>query len=367
MVTGHITTARPEPFRSWATIPALLSAIGAAGGPTFRFLMKLATLHDGSRDGQLVVVSRDLASAQYATGIANRLQLALDDWGFVAPQLQDLYDALNAGRARHPFPFDPQQCMAPLPRAFQCVELAASRDTTSALAPAPMLQQLAGAALAGACAPLPARAVGMELDFGAGLAVVTGDLAVASTSGQALDAVRLLMLANSVALRALEPAEREIGMGAQHSRPVTAFSPVAVTLDELGIAWSGGRLALTVQSALNGRQLGRCDAAAGMAWSFGELVAHAARTRTLGAGSIVCSGPLRAAPVPGGKQATDSPSACASLLERRHWEAQQGGQTRTEFLQLGDQIRLDMKGPDGRSLCGAIEQTVADRPRVQPA
>jgi fumarylacetoacetate (FAA) hydrolase len=226
-----------------------------------------------------------------------------------------------------------------------------------------VLQQLAGDALAGACHPLPASAVGMELDFGAGLAVVTGALAAASTSGQALDAVRLLMLSNSVALRALEPAERAAGAGAQHSRPATAFSPVAVTLDELGTAWDQGRLRLTVQSALNGRKLGLCDAAAGMAWSFGELMAHAARTRALGAGSIVCSGPLRAAP--GGKAAPNASSACASLLDRRHWEAQRGGQSSTGFLQLGDQIRIDLKGPDGRSLCGAIEQTVGERPPSQ--
>ncbi len=327
--------------------------------------MKLATLQDGSRDGQLVVVSRDLASAHYATGIANRLQQVLDDWGFFAPQLQDLYDALNAGRARHPFAFDPQQCLAPLPRAFQCLEAVSPLpDGPVAPAAAPVLQQLAGDALAGACHPLPASAVGMELDFGAGLAVVTGALAAASTSSQALDAVRLLMLSNSVALRAIEPAERATGTGAQHSRPATAFSPVAVTLDELGTAWDQGRLRLTVQSALNGRKLGLCDAAAGMAWSFGELMAHAARTRALGAGSIVCSGPLRAAP--GGKEAPNASSACASLLDRRHWEAQRGGQSSTGFLQLGDQIRIDLKGPDGRSLCGAIEQTVGDeRPPSQ--
>ena len=231
--------------------------------------MKLATLHDGSRDGQLVVVSRDLASAHYATGIANRLQQVLDDWGFYAPQLQDLYDALNAGRARHPFPFDPQQCMAPLPRAFQCMEAAPPWPGGEGEAQAaPVLQQLAGDALAGACQPLPVSTVGSDLDFGAGLAVVTGDLPARSASGQGLDAVRLLMLSNSVALRDLEAAEHEAGQGVQHSRPATTFSPVAVTLDELGTAWSHGRLRLTLQSGLNGRKLGLCDAAAGMPWSF---------------------------------------------------------------------------------------------------
>ncbi len=328
--------------------------------------MKLATLQDGSRDGQLVVVSRDLASAHYATGIANRLQQVLDDWGFFAPQLQDLYDALNAGRARHAFPFDPQQCLAPLPRAFQCVE-AASPVIGDRAAPAAALRlgQLAGDAFVGACDPLPVGAVGMDLDFGAGLAVVTGDLAAGSTSGQALDAVRLLMLANSVACRALEAAEQEAGCGPQHSRPVTAFSPVAVTLDELGASWDKGRLRLTLHAGLNGRKLGLCDAAAGMAWSFGELIAHAARTRPLGAGTIVCSGPLRAGAAPGSKESSGASSACASLQERRSWEMEHGGQTGSSFLQLGDQIRIDLKGPDGRSVCGAIEQTVGVPVRVQ--
>src|SRR5690606_16589342 len=173
--------------------------------------MKLATLRDGSRDGQLVVVSRDLASAHYATGIAQRLQQVLDDWGFLAPQLQDLYDALNAGRARHAFPFDPAQCLAPLPRAYQCLEAVPG----SPGAAVPTLPQLAGDAPGGARDPLPERAVAAVPDFGAGLAVVTGDLPAASTSDQALDAVRLLMLCNSVALRALEPAERAAGGGAQ--------------------------------------------------------------------------------------------------------------------------------------------------------
>lgn len=320
--------------------------------------MKLATLHDGSRDGQLVVVSRDLASAHYATGIANRLQQVLDDWGFFAPQLQDLYDALNAGRARHAFAFDPTQCMAPLPRAYQCLEDVT--PTADAVHPvlAPVLQSLGGDALVGACQALPARMAESELDFGAGLAVMLGDLAAGSSSGQALDAVRLLMLANSVALRALEPGEREAGGGALHSRPATAFSPVAVTLDELGAAWSAGRLALTLQMSLNGRKLGMCDAAAGMPRSFGALIAHAARTRALGAGSIVCSGALRAAVTSDTKDASTAASVCTSLLARRRWELEHGGQVNTGFLQTGDQVRIDMKGPDGRSLCGAIEQAV---------
>ncbi|MGP1630071.1 MAG: fumarylacetoacetate hydrolase family protein [Giesbergeria sp.] len=315
--------------------------------------MKLATLKDGSRDGQLVVVSRDLASAHYATGIANRLQQALDDWGFFAPQLQDLSDALNAGRARHAFPFDPQQCMAPLPRAFQCLQGAALPLAGEASAASPVLQQLAGDALLGPREPLSPGDGHWELDFGAGLAVVTGDLAAASTPGQALDGVRLLMLANTVTLRVPERAEREAGAGPLHSRPATAFSPVAVTLDELGSDWQNGRVPFTLQVHCNGRKLGLLDTAAGMAWGFGELIAQAAGTRALRAGSIVCSGPLRARQEPGAQRGT------ASLLDKRSFELQQGGRSLTHYLQSGDQIRIDMKGPGGHSLCGAIEQAVA--------
>ena len=306
--------------------------------------MKLATLRDGSRDGQLVVVSRDLASAHYATGIAQRLQQVLDDWGFLAPQLQDLYDALNAGRARHAFPFDPAQCLAPLPRAYQCLEAAPSAAGEAM----PAVQQLAGDALGGARDPLPESAVAADLDFGVGLAVVTGNLPAGSTAEQALDAVRLLMLCNRVALRALEPAERAAGAGAQHSRPTTVFGPVAVTMDEPGAAWERGRLSLVLAVQRNGRPLARCDAAA-MVPGFGELIADAARTRPLGAGSIVCSGAL-------GDAAT--PRSCASLQQRRGLELRQDGQASTGFLQMGDSLRIDMAGPDGASMCGAIEQTV---------
>ncbi len=336
--------------------------------------MKLATLRDGSRDGQLVVVSRDLGFAHYATGIANHLQSVLDDWGFFSPQLQDLYDELNAGRTRHAFPLDTTQCLAPLPRAYQCLEpvtpladLSASVPATQSTAPSaavrgsPALQQVAGDGLLGARAPLGPRDGEWQLDFGAGLAVVTGDLAAASTSGQALDGVRLLMLANTVVLRALERAEREAGVGPVHSRPGTAFSPVAVTVDELGADWRQGRLARTLQVHCNGRKLGLLDAEADMGWGFGELIAQACRTRALRAGSIVCSGPL-SVPAGTGKQVgTQTPAqrGAASLLAKRNLELQQGGKALSSYLQSGDQIRIDMKGPDGHSLCGAIEQTVA--------
>ncbi len=321
--------------------------------------MKLATLKDGSRDGQLVVVSRDLGTAHYATGIAYRLQQVLDDWGFLSPQLQDLYDSLNAGRARHAFPFDPRQCLAPLPRAFQCLEGRASlhhavrecqvrgTELPEAQRRTPLLHQAASDGCAGPCDDLVAPSEAMGIDFGAGLAVVTGDVLLGSTPGQALDGIRLLMLANTVALRHLEPLERERGQGPLQSRPATAFSPVAVTLDELGAAWDRGRVHLTLQTAWNGRKVGLCDAAEGMDFGFGELIAQACQTRHLRAGCIVCSGPV-------GQK--DAIKGYASISEKRCQETLQDGQPATGYLQAGDTVHIEMRGRDGQSLCGAIEQ-----------
>lgn len=323
--------------------------------------MKLATLKDGSRDGQLVVVSRDLAQAHYATGIANRLQQVLEDWGFFAPQLQDLSDALNAGRTHHAFPLDPQQCLAPLPRAYQCLQRAESlSEETAARAGMPDMVQLAGDAMLGACADIAAGSTAMEMDFGAGLAVITGDIAAASTPAQALDGVRLVMLANTLSLRALEARERAAGLGPLLSRPATAFSPVAVTLDELGAAWDGGRVALALQVGLNGRKFGLCDGVAGMPWGFGELIAHAARTRPVRAGSIVCSGPLATAAGPLAQGRAESARGFSSMQAKRRAEAQEAGQASTGYLQPGDVLRMEMKGSSGASLFGAIEQAVAE-------
>ena len=307
--------------------------------------MKLATLKDGSRDGQLVVVSRDLATAHYATGIAHHLQQVLDDWGFMAPQLQDLYDALNAGRARHPFPFDPRQCMAPLPRAFQCLQGASSEPTAAE----PALHQLSGDSLLGSCDPIAEPYAALGLDMGAGLAVISGDIAAGSTAAQSLDGVRLVLLANTLVLRGPERLERAAGQAPLQSRPATTLGPVAVTLDELGADWQAGRVSLTLQVSLNGRRLGLCDAAAGMPYSFGELIAQACATRALRAGSIVCSGPLLG----------DAARGHASLASKRLTQSQESADANVCWLQAGDSVRIDLKGRDGSSPLGVIAQEVA--------
>ncbi|VWX60136.1 Fumarylacetoacetate hydrolase family protein [Burkholderiales bacterium 8X] len=331
--------------------------------------MKLATLKDGSRDGQLVVVSRDLATAHYATGIASRLQQVLDDWGFMSPQLQDLSDALNAGRARHAFPFEPAQCMAPLPRAYQWADASAYLNHVELVRKArgsevpqsfyadPLMYQGGSDDFIGPCDPIVVADEAFGIDFEAELAVVTGDLRMGAGPEQAIESIRLLMLANDVSLRNLIPAELAKGFGFFQSKPATAFSPVAVTPDELGDAWQGGRVHLALQSSWNGRKVGLCDAGEEMTFHFGQLIAHIAKTRNVRAGSIVGSGTVsnRGVEVDG---RMDWPKGYSCIAEKRSIETIQDGQPRTEFMKYGDTIRIEMKGRDGASIFGAIDQEV---------
>ena len=320
--------------------------------------MKLATYKDGSRDGQLVVVSRDLSSAHYPTGIASRLQQVLDDWAFLAPQLQDLSVQLNAGRLRHSFAFDPLQCMAPLPRASQWLG-AVTPAAQAGGAATPLLYQGASDDFLGPCDDVSIASEAMGIDFGAEVAAITGDVRRGCTPEQALDSVRLLLLANTVHLRQLLPAELERGFGPLHARPATAFSPVAVTLDELGSAWQAGRVHLALQSSWNGRKVGLGDAGTDTAWSFGQLMAHAARTRALRAGCIVSSGTLSSPAVTGAKGRRDWPKGYHCIADKRAIETLQDGQPSTAFMRFGDTVRIEMKGADGHSLCGAIDQAIA--------
>jgi fumarylacetoacetate (FAA) hydrolase len=280
--------------------------------------MKLATYKDGSRDGQLLVVSRDLSTAHYATGIANHLQQVLDDWNFLSPLLQDLSHTLNQGKARHAFPFDPALCMAPLPRAHVWAQGSAY---TGEPGPRNVATPRLGRSddFVGAMDSLPCVDEAWGLDFEAGWAVVTGDLPAACTPQRALEGVRLLMLVNDAVLRA-HPAD---GLG----RPATSFSPVAVTPDELGDAWMAGRLLLNLHCRLNGRRLGVWEATLQTFPHVGELVARLAGDRRLRAGAIVGAGPVGTA----------------------------GG----VYLKPGDVLRLEVKGRDGLGIFGAIEQTVS--------
>lgn len=330
--------------------------------------MKLATYKDDSRDGQLVVVSRDLSQAAFATASATRLQQVLDDWNFISPQLQDLYVSLNQGRARHAFNFDPRRCMAPLPRAHQRVTGWAYASHALRLNPAgdpapssggrsssPQMQQVhriqqvhqiqqtGSDDLLGPHDDAWFGSATWGIDFEAGLAVITGDLDRGASATQGLDSVRLLMLAVDWRLRQLDSASE------LHSRPGAAFSAVAVTPDELGEGWKAGRLHATLQCVWNGKKVGQCETGPEMAFHFGQLIAHLAKTRRLRAGCIVGSGPVSNA---------DASKGYACIAEKRALEITALGAAKTGFMQLGDRLRVALRSRDGQSVFGEIDQRV---------
>ena len=324
--------------------------------------MKLATLKDGSRDGLLAVVSRDLASAHFASGIASTVQQVLDDWNFISPQLEDLYATLNGGKARHAFAFEPRHCMAPLPRAHQWVDGSAYvnhvelvRKARGAEVPAsfyedPLMYQGGSDDFLGPCDDAVFASTDWGIDFESEVAVVTADVALGTPPEAALDGVRLLMLVNDWSLRNLIPGELAKGFGFVQGKPATAFSPVAVTLDEVGAAWQGGRLHLALESRWNGQRVGLCDAGSEMSFHFGQLIAHVAKTRRLRAGSIVGSGTV---------SNQDWSHGYSCVAEKRAIETIQSGAPQTAFMQHGDRIRIEMLDERGLSIFGAIDQRVA--------
>lgn len=317
--------------------------------------MKLATYKDGSRDGQLVVVARDLSTAHYATGIASTLQQVLDDWNFLAPQLQDLSVAVNQGRARHAFAFDPRRCMAPLPRVYGWDEALAFPNHLALAWPGLAAGQLhwlpaAGGEMAGPFDDVCLSKDGWAADFGAGLAVVTGDVPAGVASAQALDGVRLLMLVNSWTLHACPATAGGV------ARLATACSSVAVTPDELGDAWTGGRVHQTLQASVNGRKVGMNEGA-DMGLHFGQLLAQRCQVRGLRAGAVVGSGPV-SSPAVESASGPAWPRGYSCIAEKRGMDERLGSQPLTPYLQYGDAVRLDMKGRDGNSVFGAIEQTL---------
>jgi fumarylacetoacetate (FAA) hydrolase len=323
--------------------------------------MKLASYKDGSRDGQLVVVSRDLSTAHYATGIASRMQQLLDDWNFISPQLQDLYETLNKGKAMHAFPFEPTQCMAPLPRAYQwadgsafinhveLVRKARNADVPETFYTDPLMYQGGSDDFIGPRDDVVAASEDFGIDFEAEIAVITADVGMGTNADQAIDSIRLVMLANDVSLRHLIPAELAKGFGFVQSKPATAFSPVAVSIDELGDAWQGGRLHMTLQSTWNGRKVGMCEAGPEMTFHFGQLIAHICKTRNVRAGSVIGSGTV---------SNKDWTHGYSCIAEKRAIETIQVGKPVTEFMKFGDTIRIEAKAKDGQSVFGAIEQKV---------
>ena len=332
--------------------------------------MKLATYKDGSRDGQLVVVSRDLTTAHYASGIATKLQQVLDDWNFLSPQLEDVSQTLNQGKARHSFPFDPKLCMAPLPRAYQWADGSAYmnhvelvRASRNSEVPAnfyedPLMYQGGSDDFLGPCDDVVCPSTDFGIDFEAEVAVITADVPMQATPEQALDSIRLVMIANDVSLRRLIPNELAKNFGFLQGKPATAFSPVAVTLDELGDAWEHGRLHLSMRVDWNGKRVGMCEAGPEMTFHFGQLIAHLCKTRNVRAGSIIGSGTVsnKAVEVDGRK---DWPKGYSCIAEKRAIETILDGKASTDFMQFGDTVRIEMKGRDGQSVFGAIDQTIA--------
>jgi fumarylacetoacetate (FAA) hydrolase len=323
--------------------------------------MKLATLKDGSRDGQLAVVARDLKTAHIADGIAPTLQAALDDWAFIAPQLDLLYAELNACRARRAFDFDPARCMAPLPRAFQWVDGSAylnhvelvrkarGADMPPSFHEDPLIYQGGSDDFLGPLDDIVLAHEEWGIDFESEVAVITGDVPMGATPDQAHGQIRLLTLANDVSLRNLISPEVAKGFGFLQSKPATAFSPVAVTPDELGDAWRGGKVHLPLRSTWNGRPVGQPDAGLDMAFNFPQLIAHLCKTRNARAGSIVGSGTV---------SNRDASRGYSCIAEQRCLETIEHGEPVTGFMRFGDTIRIEMLDEGGKSVFGAIEQTV---------
>jgi fumarylacetoacetate (FAA) hydrolase len=332
--------------------------------------MKLASLQHG-RDGRLVVVSRDLTRATDAFFIAPTLQAALDSWETCAPRLADLSQQLEHGSVPS-FRFHEHDCASPLPRAYQWADGSAYvnhvelvRRARGATMPEsfwtdPLIYQGGSDSFLGPRRPIPVADEAYGIDFEAEVAVITGDVPMGATREEAGRAVRLVVLVNDVSLRNLIPAELAKGFGFFQSKPSSALSPAAVTPDELGDAWDGGRLHLPLLSTLNGRPFGRPNAGVDMTFDFPTLIAHAAKTRPLGAGSIVGSGTVSNKDSDGGpgRSIGDGGLGYSCIAELRTVETLLGGSPGTPFMRFGDTIRIEMKDRAGHTIFGAIEQDV---------
>jgi fumarylacetoacetate (FAA) hydrolase len=333
--------------------------------------MKLATLDNGTRDGRLVVVSRDLTRCTDAANIAPTLQAALDDWEHVAPKLEALAESLSHD-AVPTERFHEHDALSPLPRAYQWADGSAYvnhvelvRKARGAVLPEsfwtdPLMYQGGSDTFLGPRAPIRMADEAWGIDMEGEVAVITGDVPMGATTAQAKDAIRLVMLVNDVSLRGLIPAELAKGFGFFQSKPSSAFSPVAVTPDELGEAWDGGKVHLPLCVDLNGEPLGRANAGVDMTFDFPTLVAHAAKTRPLGAGAIIGSGTVSNKDSDGtpGKPVADGGLGYSCLAEVRMIETIRDGEPKTPFMRFGDTVRVEMKDAEGHSIFGAIEQTV---------
>ncbi|GGA24270.1 fumarylacetoacetate hydrolase family protein [Dyella nitratireducens] len=324
--------------------------------------MKLGSLKEGGRDGTLIVVSRDLQRAAKATGIAPTMQAALDDWSNIAPRLNALSDELNAGKAVGAFALDMSALAAPLPRAYEFVDGSAYlphvervRRARGAEVPEsfyvdPLMYQATSAGFLGPRDPVVVPSEDYGIDLEAEIIVITDDVPMAVTAEQAVGHIQLIGLINDVSLRNLIPGELAKGFGFLQSKPRSALSPVFVTPDELGDAWQGEKLHLPMLTWLNGKWFGEAECGVDMQFNFAQLVAHAAKTRPLTAGTIVGSGTIA-------NEDTSKGASC--LAEQRTVETLRDGKPSTPFLTFGDSLRIEITDKQGVSIFGAIEQVVA--------
>ncbi|MBL8262744.1 MAG: fumarylacetoacetate hydrolase family protein [Xanthomonadaceae bacterium] len=326
--------------------------------------MKLGSLKEGGRDGTLIVVSRDLTRAVRADGIAPNLQRALEDWSNIAPRLNALSELLDAGTAEGAFDLDMAQLAAPLPRAYEFVDGSAYlphvervRRARGAEVPEsfyvdPLMYQAVSAGFYGPRDPVRVPSEDFGIDLEAEVVIVTDDVPMAVTPEDAAGHIQLVGLVNDVSLRNLIPNELAKGFGFLQSKPRSALSPVFVTPDELGDAWQGSKVHLPLLTHINGEWFGAPEAGVDMQFDFAQLVAHAAKTRPLSAGTIVGSGTV----------ANEDTSLGASCFaERRTVETLETGKPQTPFMKYGDVVRIEMRSRDGVDIFGAIEQRI-DRP-----
>tara|TARA_R110002126_G_scaffold10245_88_gene46839 strand:- start:2205 stop:3224 length:1020 start_codon:yes stop_codon:yes gene_type:complete len=333
--------------------------------------MKLASLKNNTRDGQLVVVSRDLTRCIAVAEIAGTLQQLLDNWATLADKATAVYQALNAGKLDGEMIFDPARCESPLPRAYQWADGSAyvnhvelvRKARNSEMPPSfwtdPLMYQGGSDDFIGPRDPIEAISTEHGIDFEGEVAIITDDVPMAVSPEQALGNIRLLMLVNDVSLRGLIPNELAKGFGFFNSKPASSFSPVAVTPDELGDKWQDGRVHLPLLSTYNGQPFGKPNAGVDMTFHFGQLIAHAAKTRNLGAGAVIGSGTVS------NKQGTEYGTAITEggvgyscIAEIRMIETIRDGKPSTAFMQFGDTIKMEMLDSDGQSIFGAIDQQV---------
>ncbi len=332
--------------------------------------MKLATLKNGTRDGKLVVVSRDLTRLTDASFLAPTLQAALDNWRRIAPHLAALSESLEHGSVPSER-FHEHDAHSPLPRAYQWADGSAYvnhvelvRKARNAEMPAsfwtdPLMYQGGSDAFVPPRDPIRMADEAWGIDLEAEVAVIVDDVPMGANTDQAREAIRLVMLVNDVTLRALTAPELAKGFGFFQSKPSSAFSPVTVTPDELGDAWDGGKLHLPLCVDLNGKPFGRANAGVDMTFDFPALIVHAAKTRPLSAGAIIGSGTISNKKDGGpGKPVAEGGSGYSCIAEQRMIETIESGEAKTPFLHFGDTVRIEMKDKAGHSIFGAIEQKV---------